>query len=608
MAQNTQDSKKLGRNEVLSAEELRKRFLDLKRFLGDNWGRIGLKLQKARKPDDIRKALRLVPSVEWCIPFRDGGAKCLISDGSAEVGWLEVRRTREAFEEADRALNSLWLEYHDASRKSQEATDAVKAEISRFFGGTDGFNPEAALVQGTDGNFYGTTNGGGAYFCPPFGICGTIFKVTAGGKLSTLHSFSGTDGNYPNGLVLGTDGNFYGTTQEGGANTQACLINTYAVGCGTVFRITPGGVLTTMYSFAGTDGAYPRGLTQGTDGNFYGTTNGGGSGSNCGGGCGAIFKITPSGSLTTLYSFNLTDGALPFAGLMQASDGNFYGTTYAGGANNDGTVFKITAAGALTTLHSFDRTDGLEPEGGLVQATEGNFYGTTYWGGTSGACGTAGCGTVFTLSEGLNAFPRVTLSAKSLSFGNQVINTTSAAKSVTVANTGSATLDISSIMASANFAISSNTCGATLATGAKCKVSITFTPTKPGKQSGTLTFADNAPNSPQTVALLGTGVVPAALTPAKATYAAQTVGTTSPPKTFTLTNNQNVTLTDIGISTAGDFAVSATTCTTSLAVKGTCTISVTFTPTAAGKRTGKLSVSDSAGNSPQTSNLTGSGK
>jgi len=204
--------------------------------------------------------------------------------------------------------------------------------------------------------------------------------------------------------------------------------------------------------------------------------------------------------------------------------------------------------------------------------------------------------------------PKVALSPASLSFGNQVINTTSAAKTVTLTNTGTASLKISSITASADFAISKSTCGATLAAGKKCKVSVTFTPTQLGKLTGTLTFTDNAAKSPQTVTLSGTGILPATLTPASATYAKQTVGTTSKPKTFTLTNNQNVTLNSIAISTTGDFAVSATTCATSLAAKKKCSISVTFTPTGTGTRTGQLSVSDSASNSPQTSNLTGTGK
>jgi len=204
--------------------------------------------------------------------------------------------------------------------------------------------------------------------------------------------------------------------------------------------------------------------------------------------------------------------------------------------------------------------------------------------------------------------PLVTLSPTALKFANQVVNTTSNAKTVTLANTGTAALNITGIATSGDFAILSKTCGSTLAAGAKCKVKVTFTPTVPAKLTGTLTFTDNAPNSPQTVALSGTGVLPATLKPATAKYAAQTVGTTSPPKTFTLTNNQTVTLSSTAISTTGDFAVSAKTCMTSLAPKSKCTISVTFKPTAKGTRTGMLSVSDSAINSPQTSSLTGTGK
>ena len=203
--------------------------------------------------------------------------------------------------------------------------------------------------------------------------------------------------------------------------------------------------------------------------------------------------------------------------------------------------------------------------------------------------------------------PAVKLSPTSLSFGNQVINTTSLAQTVTLANTGTGVLNISSITTSGHFAIFSKTCGSTLAVGAKCTVKVTFTPTVLGKLTGTLTFTDNAPNSPQTAGLTGTGAVPATLTPATAVYASQVVGTTSAAKTFTLTNNQSVSLNSIAMSTTGDFAISATTCTTSLAAKGKCTISVTFKPTVTGTRTGKLSVSDSASNSPQTAGLTGTG-
>jgi uncharacterized repeat protein (TIGR03803 family) len=228
-----------------------------------------------------------------------------------------------------------------------------------------------------------------------FCAMGTIASSTQ--TFTTLVSFNKTNGANPGGLVQASDGNFYGTTPEGGANTTSC----YGNGCGTVFKITPGGTLTTLYSFCSksgcTDGANPGGLIQATNGNFYGTTAGGGAH-----GAGTVFEITAGGKLTTLHSFNFNfiDGADPDA-LVQASDGNFYGTTVYGGPHNYGTVFEITAGGNLTTLHSFDFSDGFGP-GGLVQATTGNFYGTTSGGGASGACGSNGCGTVFEITAGGN--------------------------------------------------------------------------------------------------------------------------------------------------------------------------------------------------------------
>jgi uncharacterized repeat protein (TIGR03803 family) len=256
---------------------------------------------------------------------------------------------------------------------------------------TDGESPFAALVQATNGNFYGTTEYGGASpgaNCAP--NCGTVFEITANGKLTTLHSFNGTDGFYiVAGLVQATDGNFYGTAFGGGTNSR-----------GTVFKITQGGTLTTLYSFCSqsgcTDGYGPEGLVQASNGNFYGITNYGGANS-CGtNSCGTVFEITPSGTLTTLHSFNGTDGQFPVTALIQSTDGNFYGTTYKGGANGDGTIFKITPSGTLTTLYSFCSQsgcpDGQLPLGALVQATNGNFYGTTEFGGTNGY------GTVFSLS------------------------------------------------------------------------------------------------------------------------------------------------------------------------------------------------------------------
>jgi uncharacterized repeat protein (TIGR03803 family) len=157
-------------------------------------------------------------------------------------------------------------------------------------------------------------------------------------------------------------------------------------------------VLTTLHRFEGTDGATPSdGLIQATDGNLYGTTEQGGTSTACSFGCGTVFKITPAGVLTTLHSFDSTDGALPWAGLVQGTDGIFYGTTSSGGANDDGTIFKITPAGVLTTLHNFDHTDGNGAYAGLTQATNGTFYGTTEFGGTHN-------GVIFSLANGLGAF------------------------------------------------------------------------------------------------------------------------------------------------------------------------------------------------------------
>ncbi len=203
------------------------------------------------------------------------------------------------------------------------------------------------------------------------------------------------DGQAPDGaLVQGADGNFYGTTYYGG--NGPC-----DGGCGTVFRITPTGTLTTLHTFDSSDGANPEaGLILAKDGNFYGTTYAGGGNAACSGGCGTIFKITTTGALTTLHSFEYTDGANPIAAVIQGSDGNFYGTTASGGATFRGTIFKITTGGTLTMLHAFDGTDGSNPAA-LVQGANGIFYGTTEFGGNDNYHFCQGtCGTVFSLRLG----------------------------------------------------------------------------------------------------------------------------------------------------------------------------------------------------------------
>jgi uncharacterized repeat protein (TIGR03803 family) len=305
-------------------------------------------------------------------------------------------------------------------------TPAGVLAASASFYHTNGAHPYGAgLVQGTDGNFYGTTEIGGSTYTGLLGNAGygTVFKMTPAGVLTTLVSFTGTNGEYPEaGLVQGGDGNFYGTTESGGNNgygtvfrmTPAGVLTTLVSfdyytnggvpvaalvqggdgnfygttesgghnGYGTVFQMTPAGVLTTLVSFDYyTNGGVPvAALVQGSDGNFYGTTESGGNN-----GYGTVFRMTPTGVLTTLVSFTDANGGNPQVSLVQGSDGNFYGTTESGGSGNEGTVFQMTPAGALTTLASFDGANGANPQAGLVQGSDGNFYGTTLGGGSSSA-------------------------------------------------------------------------------------------------------------------------------------------------------------------------------------------------------------------------------
>jgi uncharacterized repeat protein (TIGR03803 family) len=266
---------------------------------------------------------------------------------------------------------------------------AIASEAQTFttlvsFNGTDGQSPYfESLVQGPNGNLYGTTLSGGA------DGYGTVIEVTPAGKLTTYSPCSVA--NCPNGLMfgglaLGANGNFYGTTNFGGSN-----------GGGTVFEISATGTVTTLYNFCSqtncTDGGYPyAGLVQGKDGNFYGTTSSGGSAQS-----GTVFKVTPTGTFTVLHSFcskaDCTDGAMVYGALIQASDGNFYGTTAFGGADNFGTVFKVSSEGKLTTLHTFKYTDGANPTAGLVQANDGKFYGVANSGGNTNS------GTFFKITE-----------------------------------------------------------------------------------------------------------------------------------------------------------------------------------------------------------------
>jgi len=249
--------------------------------------------------------------------------------------------------------------------------------LSRGFGGIYGSTPLTGVIRAFNGTFYGITSNGGASI---------VFLTSANGYIGVVCDLGFEAGLST--LAQSGNGNFYGTSNGGGPN-------------GTVFEVTPGGTLTILHSFVQTDGATPfGGLAEGANGDFYGTTNLGGADD-----LGTIFRITPSGALTMLHNFRGSDGNypggyFPAALLVEGTDGNFYGTTTAGGANGFGTIFKITPAGALSTLWSFDSTATNNTSGGLMQATDGNFYGTIFAGGANGY------GSVYRLSVGLAPFVR----------------------------------------------------------------------------------------------------------------------------------------------------------------------------------------------------------
>jgi uncharacterized repeat protein (TIGR03803 family) len=235
--------------------------------------------------------------------------------------------------------------------------------------GPSGAGPYAGLLLSGDGNFYGTTHQGGTNGLP-FGF-GTVFKLTPAGTVTTLVSFNHTNGEKPYaGLAQAADGSLFGTTLQGGTSNL-----------GTLFRLAPNGSLTTLLSFTNGNGANPSGrLTLGRDGFFYGTTQVGGTSN-----LGTVFRVTTNGVLHTLASFTGANGAKPYAEVIQAIDSHLYGTTVFGGSSNYGTVFRLTTNGLLTTLLSFNGTNGLNPYGGLVQDPSGQLYGAAAYGGAAGA-------------------------------------------------------------------------------------------------------------------------------------------------------------------------------------------------------------------------------
>jgi len=252
--------------------------------------------------------------------------------------------------------------------------------VHEFGGGADGANPIAPPIEASDGNIYGVTLGS-------FTLPATLYRYSPQtGTFVNVYTFDATHGQYPSSLIQGTDGNLYGTSTWGGSSS-----------CGTLFKISTSGTPLWSYSFpCGSGGYNPVMLVQASDGNFYGPTVNGGVGI----GFGTIFKLDPEGNVSTLYSFSPSSSKAgePLS-LIQANDGNLYGTAALGGkTTNDGSLFEITPSGVFTRLYSFSGTAGTTPNTALVQDTTGILYGTSIGGGKSNA------GTVYKLNNGLAPF------------------------------------------------------------------------------------------------------------------------------------------------------------------------------------------------------------
>ena len=555
------------------------------------------------------------------------------------------------------------------------------ATLHSFTGGSDGGSPIASLVRGSDCNFYGTTSAGGA------NSNGVIFQITPSGQFTTL--WDNAVGALSD-LIQGNAGNFYGAISEGGVS-----------GWGRIFMITPAGVLTNLVDFTGgTDGGGPAGLVQGNDGNFYGVTQSGD---------GTIFQMTPAGGVTTLYTFSGGTGmagvpALGFThvltvaaggvgtglvgptspGLIQGSDGDFYGLANSGGPAGAGGVFKITADGAYTPLYTFTGgnaygppfyglpfgitvfgyvapVDGGNPKGGLIQGSDGNFYGTTSAGGVSNA------GTVFMISVadvhtqvlysddtsswyGDLAMPAGNLTTLySFTGGNDggypqagvvqgcdgslYVATSAAGKmgdgtvfrltlgtlpptvlpSITPPGglfTNAVAVTLSCPMPGATITYTTNGTAPT-ANSTGYSTSFTLTTNTTVKAAA---FVTGYNPSAIAVASFTAAIAPAqlAVNPGSLSFGSVTVGATSAAQSVTVTNPGTAVLIVESLSilgaNAGDFLVGSETCVgTPIPAGGTCLISVQFSPTAAGIRSCSLVVFDNASGSPQTIPVSGTG-
>jgi uncharacterized repeat protein (TIGR03803 family) len=257
------------------------------------------------------------------------------------------------------------------------APDGTQTVLYTFKGGNDGGQPFGALLPDGKGGFYGTTAGAGA------NRLGVVFELSSGGTETVLHAFAGgSDGDGPQAaLIADASGNLYGTTKQGGG---ACS----GFGCGTVFEIAANGTESVLYAFTGgADGANPvDSLMRDKSGDLYGTTEFGGDASGCGGtGCGTVFKLSPAGALSVIYTFTGgNDGGQPVANLIADSKGDLYGTTLFGGAGGYGVVFKVEPNGKERVLHAFTNgDDGAYPWGGLLKTGENKFVSTASGGGST---------------------------------------------------------------------------------------------------------------------------------------------------------------------------------------------------------------------------------
>ena len=545
---------------------------------------------------------------------------------------------------------------------------------------SDGASPQAGLIMDAAGNLYGTTPYGGSPNClVDIGVdgCGTVFELvmsSTGYTENVLYTFTGPDGATPYaGLTMDSSGNLYGTTYNGGACEHGTVFELVKSSGGYTKKV--------LYSFGctSTDGWYPyAGVTIDAVGNLYGTTESAGAS-----GYGMVFELVNSSGTyveKVLYSFGgtATDGAYPVAGLLMDASGNLYGTTSQGGAYGKGTVFQLVNSSGTymeKVLYSFGGTaaDGNDPIASLLLDASGNLYGTTKLGGSTTACGGSGCGTAFELvnssgsyaerllhsfsggSDGSNpaaalimdssgnlysttevggsslqggtvftinptaAAADATLSTTSLTFSNQLINTSSPAQTITVTNNGKANLifgpDAVTLSGgqAMDFAISADLCsGTTVAPNATCTVSITFTPAIAATDTTTLTFFDNSVTSLQAASLTGIGVlanspVVALSTPSLA-FSTQMAATSSSPQTVTLTNTGSAALNISGISSTTTNFNQTNNCGTSVGAGASCVISVSFTPTTGGPLTGFISINDNAPGGPQSVSLSGTGE